>query len=174
MLTCYSSTNICRANQEVLRWLTEMKSKVGGDLSDASISKYLWDTLHSGRVVPGYGHAVLRKTDPRYVSQREFALRKLPEDPMFKLVSQVYKIAPGVLTEHGKTKNPWPNVDAHSGVLLQYYGLTEASYYTVLFGVARAFGVLPQLIIDRALGMPIERPKSFDTASYAKLVGTTL
>jgi Citrate synthase, C-terminal domain len=81
----------------------------------------------------------------------------MPNDPMFNLVSQVYKIAPGVLTEHGKTKNPYPNVDAHSGVLLQYYGLTEASYYTVLFGVSRAIGVLPQLIIDRAVGAPIER-----------------
>jgi len=162
------------ANQEVLNWLTKMKETVGSDLSDANITKYLWDTLNSGRVVPGYGHAVLRKTDPRYVSQREFALRKLPEDPMFKLVSQVYKIAPGVLTEHGKTKNPYPNVDAHSGVLLQYYGLTEASYYTVLFGVSRALGVLPQLIWDRALGAPIERPKSFSTEAYAKLVGATL
>jgi len=81
----------------------------------------------------------------------------MPNDPMFQLVSQVYKIAPKVLTEHGKTKNPYPNVDAHSGVLLQYYGLTEASYYTVLFGVSRAIGVLPQLIIDRAVGAPIER-----------------
>lgn len=102
------------ANQEVLNWLTEMKKKVGDDLSDESIKKYLWDTLNAGRVVPGYGHAVLRKTDPRYMSQREFALKKLPEDPMFKLVSQVYNIAPGVLTEHGKTKNPYPNVDAVS------------------------------------------------------------
>jgi citrate synthase len=98
----------------VLNWLTQMKQSVGNDLSDKSITDYLWSTLNSGRVVPGYGHAVLRKTDPRYVSQREFALRKLPEDPMFKLVSQVYKIAPGVLTEHGKTKNPYPNVDAVS------------------------------------------------------------
>jgi len=162
------------ANQEVLNWLTEMKKKIGDDLSDENIKKYLWDTLNSGRVVPGYGHAVLRKTDPRYVSQREFALKKLPEDPMFKLVSQVYKIAPGVLTEHGKTKNPYPNVDAHSGVLLQYYGLTEQNYYTVLFGVSRALGVFPQLIIDRAVGAPIERPKSFDTIHYAKLVGATL
>lgn len=81
-----------------------MKEQVGDDLSDANITKYLWDTLNSGRVVPGYGHAVLRKTDPRYVSQREFALRKLPKDPMFNLVSQVYKIAPGVLTEHGKVR----------------------------------------------------------------------
>ena len=91
-----------------------MKAKIGNDLSDQAIKDYLWSTLNAGQVVPGYGHAVLRQTDPRYVSQREFALRKLPHDPMFKLVSQVYKIAPGVLTEHGKTKNPYPNVDAVS------------------------------------------------------------
>ena len=163
------------ANQEVLNWLTEMKKVIGDDLSDEAITKYLWDTLNAGRVVPGYGHAVLRKTDPRYMAQRKFAqgklqssvaelevvlttsAEKMPEDPMFNLVSQVYKIAPKVLTEHGKTKNPFPNVDAHSGVLLQYYGLTEANYYTVLFGVSRAIGVLPQLIIDRAVGAPIER-----------------
>ncbi|MCJ1462327.1 citrate (Si)-synthase [Pseudocyphellaria aurata] len=162
------------ANQEVLNWLLKMKKAIGSDLSDQAITDYLWSTLKSGQVVPGYGHAVLRKTDPRYVSQREFALRHLPDDPMFKLVSQVYKIAPGVLTEHGKTKNPFPNVDAHSGVLLQYYGLTESSYYTVLFGVSRAIGVLPQLIIDRAVGAPIERPKSFSTDAWAKLVGAKL
>lgn len=157
------------ANQEVLNWLTEMKKVIGDDLSDENITKYLWDTLNSGRVVPGYGHAVLRKTDPRYMAQREFAQAKMPEDPMFKLVSQVYKIAPGVLTEHGKTKNPFPNVDAHSGVLLQHYGLTEANYYTVLFGVSRAIGVLPQLIIDRAVGAPIERPKSFSTEKWIEI-----
>ncbi|QDS77000.1 hypothetical protein FKW77_006041 [Venturia effusa] len=159
------------ANQEVLVWLQKMKAAVGSDLSDENIKDYLWTTLKAGQVVPGYGHAVLRKTDPRYVSQREFAQKHLPDDPMFKLVSQVYKIAPGVLTEHGKTKNPYPNVDAHSGVLLQYYGLTEQNYYTVLFGVSRAIGVLPQLIIDRAVGAPIERPKSFSTDAWCKLVG---
>lgn len=96
MLTIFS------ANQEVLNWLKKMKQSIGSDLSDEKIKEYLWSTLKSGQVVPGYGHAVLRKTDPRYVSQREFALKKLPDDPMFKLVSQVYKIAPGVLEEHGK------------------------------------------------------------------------
>src|ERR1700761_1624004 len=174
-LLCHlNHANLNRANQEVLRWLQKMKESVGNDLSDQAIKDYLWSTLKAGQVVPGYGHAVLRKTDPRYVSQREFAQKHLPDDPLFKLVSQVYKIAPGVLTEHGKTKNPYPNVDAHSGVLLQYYGLTEQNYYTVLFGVSRALGVLPQLIIDRAVGMPIERPKSFSTEAYAKLVGATL
>ncbi|KAK9447085.1 citrate synthase-like protein [Limtongia smithiae] len=160
-----------RANQEVLEWLIEMKKEIGDDITPASIEKYLWATLNAGRVIPGYGHAVLRKTDPRYTAQREFALKYLPDYDLFKLVSEIYQVAPKVLTEHGKTKNPYPNVDSHSGVLLQYYGLTEESFYTVLFGVARALGVLPQYIIDRALGLPIERPKSFSTEAYMKLVG---
>ncbi|AGO09994.1 AaceriAAR004Cp [[Ashbya] aceris (nom. inval.)] len=161
-----------RANQEVLEWLFKLREEVKGDYSQETIRQYLWDTLKGGRVIPGYGHAVLRKTDPRYTAQREFALRHFPDYDLFKLVSTVYEIAPKVLTEHGKTKNPWPNVDSHSGVLLQYYGLTEASFYTVLFGVSRAFGVLPQLIIDRAVGAPIERPKSFSTEKFKELVAS--
>ena len=97
---------VCRANQEVLLWLQKMKASIGNDLSDEKVKEYLWSTLKSGQVVPGYGHAVLRKTDPRYMAQREFALTHLPDDPMFKLVSQVFKIAPGVLTEHGKVCFP--------------------------------------------------------------------
>lgn len=159
-----------RANQEVLEWLFKMREELKGDYSKENIEKYLWETLNAGRVVPGYGHAVLRKTDPRYTAQREFALKHMPDYELFKLVSNIYEVAPGVLTKHGKTKNPWPNVDSHSGVLLQYYGLTEESFYTVLFGVSRAFGVLPQLILDRGLGMSIERPKSFSTEKYIELV----
>lgn len=161
-----------RANQEVLEWLEKLDSELQGNITKETIEKYLWDTLNSGRVVPGYGHAVLRKTDPRYTAQREFALKHLPNDHLFKVVSTVYDVAPQVLTKHGKTKNPWPNVDSHSGVLLKHYGLTEASFYTVLFGVARAIGVLPQLIIDRAYGLPIERPKSFSTEKYVQLVNS--
>ncbi|XP_069110783.1 citrate synthase, mitochondrial-like [Argopecten irradians] len=158
------------ANQEVLVWLTKVQEDLGGEVSDEKLRDWVWNTLKSGQVVPGYGHAVLRKTDPRYQCQREFALQKLPNDPMFKLVSQLYKIVPDVLLEQGKAKNPWPNVDAHSGVLLQYYGMTEMNYYTVLFGVSRALGCMSSLVWDRAFGLPIERPKSFDTPSYLKLV----
>lgn len=140
------------ANQEVLIWLRRMQSKIGQDASDEAVKEYVWSTLNNGQVVPGYGHAVLRKTDPRYTAQREFALKHLPDDPMFKLVAQVYKIVPDVLLAAGKAKNPWPNVDAHSGVLLTHYGLNEMQFYTVLFGVSRAFGVAAQLIWDRALG----------------------
>ncbi|KAI5609019.1 citrate synthase, mitochondrial precursor [Silurus asotus] len=151
------------ANQEVLVWLTALQKELGGEVSDEKMRDYIWNTLKSGRVVPGYGHAVLRKTDPRYTCQREFALKHLPNDAMFKMVSQLYKIVLNVLLEQGKAKNPWPNVDAHSGVLLQYYSMTEMNYYTVLFGVSRALGVLAQLIWSRALGFPLERPKSMST-----------
>lgn len=158
------------ANQEVLRWTLKMQSEIGeNNIGDAVIKDYIWSTLKGGKVVPGFGHAVLRKTDPRYVCQREFALKHLPNDPLFKLISQIYNIAPGVLTEHGKTKNPWPNVDAHSGVLLRHYGLVEQDFYTVLFGVSRALGVLSGMVWDRALGLPIERPKSLTTETIKNM-----
>lgn len=113
---------------------------------------------------------MLRKTDPRYTCQREFALKHLPDDELFQLVSKIYTVVPPILTELGKVKNPWPNVDAHSGVLLQYYGMNEMNYYTVLFGVSRALGVLASLVWDRALGLPIERPKSLSTDALIKMV----
>lgn len=156
------------ANQEVLIWLKKLQAQVGDNVSEEGLKEFIWKTLKSGQVVPGYGHAVLRKTDPRYTCQREFALKHLPNDSLFKLVSQVYKVVPPILIETGKVKNPWPNVDAHSGVLLQYYGLKEMNYYTVLFGVSRALGVLASLIWDRALGLPIERPKSLSTNDLIK------
>ncbi|KAG6395076.1 hypothetical protein SASPL_145667 [Salvia splendens] len=148
------------ANQEVLLWIKSVVGECGENVRKEDLKKYVWKTLNSGKVVPGFGHGVLRKTDPRYTCQRECALKHLPEDPLFKLVSNLYEVVPPILLELGKVKNPWPNVDAHSGVLLNYYGLTETRYYTVLFGVSRAIGICAQLIWDRALGLPLERPKS--------------
>ncbi|CAH2216808.1 jg24111, partial [Pararge aegeria aegeria] len=52
-----------------------------------------------------------------------------------------------------------------------YYGLKEMNYYTVMFGVSRALGVLAQLIWSRALGLPIERPKSLSTELLIKQLG---
>ena len=159
------------ANQEVLVWLRSVQADLGASPSTEQLTDFVWTTLKSGKVVPGYGHAVLRKTDPRYTCQRQFALKHMPDDDGFKLVSKLYEVVPEVLKATGKVKNPWPNVDAHSGVLLQHYGLREAEYYTVLFGVSRALGVLSQLVWDRALGLPIERPKSLSMAAAEKEVG---
>ncbi|XP_028136398.1 probable citrate synthase 1, mitochondrial [Diabrotica virgifera virgifera] len=158
------------AVQEVLIWLKRLREQIGDKATKEQLKDFIWKTLKAGQVVPGYGHAVLRKTDPRYTAQREFALQYLPNDPMFQLVSNLYEVVPAILTQTGKVSNPWPNVDAHSGVMFQYYGLKEMSYYTVLFGVSRALGTMASLIWDRALGLPLERPKSMTTDDLMALV----
>jgi citrate synthase len=160
------------ANQEVLRWIQGVMDKMGGKIpNEEEMKKFVWDTLNSGQVIPGFGHAVLRKTDPRYQAQREFCLKNLPDDPIFKFVDGLYKVVPPILEEQGKAKNPWPNVDAQSGVIQWYYGLKEYDFYTVLFGIGRAIGVCSNIVWDRALGYPIERPKSLTTAMLEEIAG---
>lgn len=152
------------ANQEVVKWITEMQKELKTEVpTKKQIETYVRKTLSEGKVVPGYGHAVLRKTDPRFTAQADFAKRHFPEDPLVQIVWNVYDVVPPVLESLGKVKNPWPNVDAHSGALLVHYGLVEYEFYTVLFGVSRALGVLASLIWDRALGFALERPKSVTT-----------
>jgi citrate synthase len=146
-----------------------MRDELGGGLpSKEQIANYVKNTLNNGQVIPGFGHAVLRKTDPRYTAQREFAQKHMPHDELFQIISRVYEVVPPILQDLGKVKNPWPNVDAHSGQLLMHYGLTQYDFYTVLFGVSRSLGTLSSLIWDRALGMPIERPGSTTTELLKK------
>ena len=152
------------ANQEVIKWIFEMREKLGVDLpSKEQIAEYVKSTLAEGKVVPGYGHAVLRKTDPRFTAQMEFGKKHMPNDPLVQTVWRIYETVPEILNGLGKIKNPWPNVDAHSGALLVHYGMVEYEFYTVLFGVSRSLGVLASLCWDRALGFPLERPKSVTT-----------
>ena len=160
------------ANQEVLSWIQGVMDKMGGKIpNEEEMKKFVWDTLNSGQVIPGFGHAVLRKTDPRYQAQREFCLKHLPDDPIFKFVDGLYNVVPPILEEQGKAKNPWPNVDAQSGVIQWFYGLREYDFYTVLFGIGRALGVASNIVWDRALGYPIERPKSVTTAMLEDMAG---
>ncbi|MFB6455101.1 citrate (Si)-synthase, eukaryotic [Chitinophaga sp. Hz27] len=152
------------ANQEVIKWILNMREELGGGMpTKEEIAAYVRKTLADGKVVPGYGHAVLRKTDPRFTAQMEFAKTHLPNDELVRIVWMVYETVPPILQDLGKVKNPWPNVDAHSGALLVHYGMVEYEFYTVLFGVSRALGVLASLCWDRALGLSIERPKSVTT-----------
>ena len=149
------------ANQEVIKWIFEMREQLQvEEPSKEQIVEYVKKTLSEGKVVPGYGHAVLRKTDPRFTAQMEFGKKHLADDSLVKTVWNIYEAVPPILQSIGKIKNPWPNIDAHSGALLVHYGMVEYEFYTVLFGVSRALGVLASLCWDRALGFPLERPKS--------------
>jgi citrate synthase len=148
------------ANQECLGWLLGVRDKFGGVPTKEQLRQYAWDTLESGQVIPGYGHAVLRVPDPRFTAQMKFAKERFPEDTLVQIADMVFEVVPQVLKEQGKAKNPAPNVDAISGTLQYYYGVREFDFYTVLFGVSRALGVTANYVWARALGQPIERPKS--------------
>lgn len=158
------------ANQECLKWVIDTMEQFGGAPSNEQLEKFAWETLDSGRVIPGYGHAVLRITDPRFDAFLAFGKKYMPEDPVFQTVSKVFDVVPEVLKQVKKISDPWPNVDAGSGALLYHYGLKEFSYYTVLFSVSRALGIGAQAVISRAYGLPITRPKSLPTSKYAKMV----
>jgi citrate synthase len=152
------------ANQEVIKWIFEMRDELKVDSpTKEQIAEYVKKTLSEGKVVPGYGHAVLRKTDPRFTAQMEFGKKHMPDDDLLNIVWNVYDVVPPILQSLGKVKNPWPNVDAHSGALLVHYGMVEYEFYTVLFGVSRALGVMASLCWDRVLSFPLERPKSVTT-----------
>jgi citrate synthase len=159
-----------RANQENLRWLMQIYDKYERVPSKEELTQFAWDTLNAGQVIPGYGHAVLRKTDPRYAALYEFGKKHFQNDPIFELASRLYDVVPSVLQEHGKARNPWPNLDAMSGTLQYHYGVQDCDptstcgFYTVLFGVSRVLGVSANAVWARALGQPIERPKSLTTA----------
>lgn len=148
------------ANQECLRFVLDVQWRFDGLPTEEQLADMCWEILNKGQVIPGYGHAVLRVPDPRFIALHNFGLQHCSDDIPFKIVDMLYRIAPKVLLEHGKAKNPWPNVDAGSGAMLYHYGITEFSYYTVLFSVSRAMGMLAQLVLNRALGTPITRPKS--------------
>jgi citrate synthase len=163
------------ANQEVIKWIFEMVEKLGTDRpTDEQVAEYVNNTLKSGKVVPGYGHAVLRKPDPRYTAQMDFAKEYIKDDAIVNIVWQIFRVVPPILGSLGKIKNPWPNVDAHSGALLIHFGMKEYSYYTVLFGVSRALGVLASGVWSRYLGFPIERPKSVTTQDVKAFIAQKL
>jgi citrate synthase len=158
------------ANQECLRFVLGVMDRFGGPPTTEQMEAFTWETLKSGRVVPGYGHAVLRATDPRFTSFHQFGKKHFPEDPVFKTVDVGFEVIPRVLQEHGKAANPWPNVDAGSGALLYHYGIKEMRYYTVLFSVSRAMGICAQLVTSRAVMEPITRPKSVSTGWIKQFV----
>ena len=157
------------ANQECLLWLVNLYDRFGRVPTRTELRDFTWETLNKGKVIPGYGHAVLRVTDPRFTAQLDFAKKYFPDDYLIQLVELVYEVVPQVLKEQGKAKNPAPNVDAISGALQYHYGVRESDYYTVLFGVGRALGVTANLVWARALGQPIERPKSVTTSMLEEM-----
>ena len=93
------------ANQEVIKWIFELREKLKTETpSKEQIATYVQETLKEGKVVPGYGHAVLRKTDPRFTAQMEFGKKHMPDDALVNTVWNVYDVVPPILESLGKVK----------------------------------------------------------------------
>ena len=167
------------ANQEVLKFLLALRDHLRAinvpitssedPLVLSSISAFASNWLKTG-VIPGYGHGKLRSTDPRFTHLKHQAKAIMPEKELVKIVHACESVIPDILKALGKVKNPNPNVDAHSGVLLYELGLTEFDYYTVIFGVSRAIGCVANMVWARALGLPLERPGSLDLEKLEQFV----
>lgn len=161
------------ANQECCNWLLNLYHEFHGVPSKDQIRDYVKKTLQEGRVIPGYGHAVLRCTDPRFLAQMDFARKNMPDDELFQTVMNVYEVVPEILKATGKVSNPWPNVDAITGTLQQHYGIKETDFYTVLFGTSRIMGFTAHVVWARALGKPIERPKALTTRLLESMISNS-
>ena len=139
------------ANQNNLKFVLDILDHFKGVPSDKDLKAFAWDRLNSGKVIPGYGHAVLRCPDPRFTAFMNFGKDNINNSEVFDVVTKLFNITPDILKEHGKAKNPWPNVDAASGSLLHHYGLKEFQFYTVLFSMSRSLGIISQLVLAREM-----------------------
>lgn len=158
------------ANQECCNWLLELYNHYQGVPSNTQVEEYVRKTLADGKVIPGYGHAVLRRTDPRFTAEMEFGKANFPDDELFRTAMTVFEVVPSILTESGKVRNPWPNVDALNGVLQHHFGVTQTDFYTVLFGLSRILGITSHVVFARAVNKPIERPKALTTRMLEAMI----
>ena len=150
-----------RANQSCLEFVLKV-----GSSDEAEVERFVRNELAEGRPVFGFGHAVLSVEDPRATAQFELGEKICPEDENFKIIKTLRKVAPRVLSENKKIRNPNANVDIASGALLHHVGLKDPTYYTTFFGWARVAGIGAQIVDERVnmrsgKGVPIYRPKYF-------------
>lgn len=148
-----------RANQDCLNFVREV-----GTADDEAVETFVRERLTSGGKIFGFGHAVLRVEDPRATVQYAVGEAFCPDDPLFNTARTLRRVAVKVLREMPKVSNPYPNVDAVSGSLLNAAGLVDSDYYTVLFGLSRMTGIAAQVVDERVRsrkgrGVPIYRPK---------------
>lgn len=151
------------ANQECLRFLKSVSQNIKDPANVAQVGEYVEKLLSQGGVLYGFGHAVLRVEDPRATVQFGLGETLCPNDPLFRLAVTLRQVGVEALKKRAKVSNPYPNVDAVSGCLLNACGLTDENYYTVLFGLARCVGIAAQIVWERTearngKGTPIVRP----------------
>lgn len=153
-----------KANQDCLTFVKGLLEEVGENASSENVEKALRERLERRELVYGFGHAVLRTEDPRATLLYEVSRKYYPNHPLVKVALHLRDSGSKVLKENPKVSDPYPNVDAISGILLTAAGFPYSEYYTVLFGMSRVVGISRQIVYERleardGKGTPIVRPK---------------
>lgn len=162
-----------KANQDCLTFVQRLSEELGDQISTESVEKIIRGKLAKNELVFGFGHAVLRVEDPRATLLYQILEKEYPHHPLVKIALMLREAGTKVLKENPKISNPYPNVDAASGIMLTAAGFPYPEYYTVLFGLARTVGISRQIVYEReeareGKGTPIVRPKYFFLGTDSK------
>ncbi len=152
------------ANQISLEFVQSILDDVGADATEKDVENIIRKRLSEGKLLFGFGHAVLRVEDPRATVMYDYVAKNSPKHPLVHTALLLRAAGPTVLKENPKIQNPYPNLDAVSGSMLSGAGFPYPQYYTILFGIARAVGIAIQIVQERleargGKGTPIVRPK---------------
>ncbi len=146
------------ANEEVVSWIDKLFAFAQNNQpNESTITDFVTQTLDSGQVIPGFGHASLSIEDPRFSLFLEFVHSHSITSPYIEVVKKLCTIVPPILKQLGKVRNPNPNVDLITGSLLHAVGVTDKRFFTVLFGISRLLGIAAQYLIANTLTLPIMR-----------------
>jgi citrate synthase len=151
------------ANQETLEFVRSVLQEVGPNATQADVEHLLRTKIEKKDVLMGFGHAVLRVEDPRATICYQYCQKHFGADPLVKIASLLRLGGVKVLKENSKISDPYPNIDAITGVMLSAAGFPFPEYYTLLFGLARTVGIAIQIVDERVYarggkGTPIVRP----------------
>ncbi len=158
-----------RANQESIQFILEIEQRFDGIPTEADLTAFIREQLDNKRIIPGFGHAVLRGPDPRYHALSQFGRQLCPDCAVFAIAGLLEKVVTSELKSRGKVQNPYPNIDGISGALLHYFGMTEHAFYTVMFSVAQSLGLCAQLVIESGLTAALFRPRSVTREQVRRL-----
>ncbi len=158
-----------QATQLSVQFAQKILQEFRGIPSDALLQEHVTELIKTGVRIPGYGHAVLRGPDPRFLALHQFGRNHFPDDPLFQVADRLSRVVPPLLKQLKNISNPYPNIDAISGITLYHYGMKRTEFYSVMFACAQAMGTFAQNIIYHALRLPIIRPSSLTTQEILRL-----
>lgn len=163
-----------KATQNGLGFVEDALQDLGPDTNLKKVEHWVRQRILHEQEIYGFGQPLLLVEDPRASLLYQVAEEMFPEDPLCRIAHLLRIAAPAVLKEDLKNVNPYPNVEAISGVLLAAAGFPYSDYFAVLFGMSRVVGIARQIVYERCearsgRGTPIVHPKYLFKRKHEKV-----